>query len=88
MIAAGSAFECIDWHMLMFGTVCILHILQNGLLVLDSIGCLSLRIDIDCLVLLSKRSQLLETIEDMWRNEKHACPGSQYSIIIGQLLSS
>jgi hypothetical protein len=53
----------------MFGTVFILHILQKGLLVLESIGFLVLRIDIDSLVPLSTRLQLPERIEDMCRNE-------------------
>ena len=46
-------------------TVFILHLLQKDLLVLCSIGCLVLRIDIHSIVPLPKRSQLLERIEDI-----------------------
>jgi len=77
-----------DRHTSMFGSVLILNILQNGLLVLGSIGCLILRINIHSLFPLSKRSQLLKWIEDMCRNEKHACCWSHFSIVSGQLLSS
>ena len=87
-IAAQKAFVLLDWHMSMFGTVFILHLLQKGLLVLGSIGCLVLRIDIHSLVPLSKRSQLPKRIEDMCRNEKHASLWSYYSIVFGHPLSS
>jgi len=69
----------------MFGTVFILHILQKGLLVLCSIGCLVLRMCIHCFVLLSKQSQLPERMEDMCRNGKHARRWSHISVIFGHL---
>jgi len=78
----------IDWHTSMFGTVIILHILQNGFLILDSIGCLVLRIDIDSLVTLSKQLQLLKMMEDMCRNNKHARLSRHISVLFGMLLSS
>ena len=37
---------------------------------------------------LSKRSKLLERIDDVCRNEKHAGQWSRFSVIFGQLLSS
>jgi len=72
----------------MFGTVFILHILQKALLVLGSIECLILRIDIHSIVPLSKRSQHPERIEDICRNAKHARRRNHFKVIFGQLLSS
>ena len=72
----------------MLGTVFILNILQKGLLVLGSMECIVLRINIHSLVSHSKRSQLPKRIEDMCRNEKHAHRCSHFSMVIGQLLSS
>jgi len=85
-IVARDTFRCIHRHMSMFVTVFILHILQQGLLNLGSIGCLILRIDIQSLVPLATQSQLPETIEDMCRNEKHTRHWSQFTRIFGQLL--
>jgi len=72
----------------MFGTLFILHILQKSILVLGSIRCLILRIDIQSLGPLPTQSQLPERIEDLCRNEKHTCPWSHFSILFGQLQSS
>jgi len=82
-IAARYALEFIDGHISMCGAVFILHILQNGLLVLGNIGCLVLRIVIHSRVPLSKWSQLPERIEDMCRNEKHACPWRHFNRVFG-----
>jgi len=87
-MAAQYAVEFIDWHKSMFGTVFTLHILQRGLWVLGSIGCLVLRINIHSLVPLSKRLQLPEWIDDVCTNQKHTRFWSHCSIIFGQLLSS
>jgi len=65
-------FGIFDGHAPMFGAVFILHILQKGLLVLGSIRCLVLRINIHSLVPLSARSQHPVKIEDMCRNWKRA----------------
>jgi len=78
----------IDRYMSTVGTVFILQVLQKGLLVLGSSGCLILRIDIHSFVPLSKWSQLQEGIEDRCRNEEHAYRWSHFSAIIGQHLSS
>jgi hypothetical protein len=72
----------------MFGAVFILHILQKGLLVLCSVGCLVLRIDIHSLVPLSKQLKLSERIEDVHGNQKHARCWSHSTIVFGELLSS
>jgi len=87
-IAAQYAFRFIDRHMLMFGTIFILHILQKGLLVLGSIGCRVLRINIDSHVPLPQQSQLLQRIEYVGWNENHTCRWSHVSIIFGHRLSS
>ena len=80
------SFEFIDRHTSMFSTVFILHVIQIGLLVLGSIGCLVLRINIHSLVPVSKSSQLPERIENMCRNEKHALCWSHFGIVFSQLL--
>jgi len=72
----------------MFGTVFILHLLQEGLLVLGSKGCLVLRIDIQSLVPLPDWSQRPERIEDMCWHAKNTCWCSHFSIIFGQLMLS
>jgi len=72
----------------MFGTVFVLHILQKGLVVLGSIGCLVIRIDIRSLVMVRKGSQLPDRIENLFRIEKHSRHWSQLSIMFGKLLSS
>jgi len=46
------------------GAILNLHVLQKGLLVSGSIGCLVLRINSHSLVPLPKQSQLVERIED------------------------
>jgi hypothetical protein len=55
-IATPKAFMFNYRHPSMFGTVFILHILEKGLLELDSVGCLILRIHIHSLVLCPKCS--------------------------------
>jgi len=72
----------------MFGAVFILQILQKGLLVLGSIGCPVLRINIHSLVPLSERSPLPKRIKNICRNAKHSCCWSYFSVVLGQLLSS
>jgi hypothetical protein len=72
----------------MFRTVFILQVLQNGLLVLGSIECLVLRINIHSLVPLPKQLQCPETIDDMCRYEKHTRRPSHFSVIFGHLLLS
>jgi hypothetical protein len=57
-------------------------------LVLGSIGCLVLRINIHSLVPHSKRSKLPERTQDMSSNEKYAHCWSYFSVVFGQLLSS
>jgi hypothetical protein len=70
----------------MFCAVFILHILQNGLLVLEIIKSLIFRINIHSLVLFPKRSQLPEKIKDMYRNEMQTSCWSHFSVVFGQLL--
>jgi len=72
----------------MFGTVIIPHMLWKGLLVLLSIGCLILRIDINSLVPLFTRSQLPKRIEDNCRDEKHSHRWSYCRVVFVQILSS
>jgi hypothetical protein len=72
----------------MFSAAFILHILQKGLLVLCSVGCLVLRINIHSFVPLSKRSQLPERIKDVRGNQKHARRWSHFGVVFGELLSS
>jgi hypothetical protein len=70
----------------MFRTVFVLHILHKGLLVFGSIRSLVFRIIIHSLVLLPKRSQHPERINDMCRNEEHTSHQSHFCIIVGQFL--
>jgi len=72
----------------MFGTVFILHMFQNDLLVLGCIRCLVLRINIHSVVPPSKRSEPPQRIEHMCRSVQHACQRSHFSIIFTQHLSS
>jgi len=65
----------------MFGAVFILDIFQKPLLVLCSLGCLILRINIHSLVPLAKRSQLPERIEDVRGNQKHGSRCSHFGIV-------
>jgi len=71
----------------MFCTIFILHILQKGLLVLGSLGCLMPRMDICSLVPLPKQSQRPEMIEDVCGNEQSSRCWSQFGIIFGHHLS-
>ena len=87
-IAVQYDFKFIDRHTSMFGAVFILHILQEGLLVLCCVECLVLRINIHSPVPLSKRSQLAERIGDVRGNEKHAHHWSHFGVVFGQLLSN
>jgi len=72
----------------MFLAVFILHILEKGLLVLCSVGCLILRININSLVPLSKRSLLPERIKDVCGHQDHAHGRSHFGVVFGELLSS
>ena len=87
-IATGWAIEIIDWHILMFRTVFILHLPQNSRWGLGSIGWLVIMLNIHSLIPLSKRWQLLESSKNMCRKEKHTQRWSHFSIIFWQLLSS
>jgi len=87
-IAARYHFEFIDWHTSMFGTVLIFHVLQKGLSVMCSVGCLALRIDIHSLVPSPKRSQLPERMENVCGHQKHSRGWSHLSVVFGKLLSS
>jgi len=87
-IAPWYGFEFIDRHKLMLGLVFILQILQKGYFLLCSVGFFAFRINIQSFVPHSKRLQLPERIEDMCRNEKHACHWSHFCVVFGQLLSS
>jgi hypothetical protein len=87
-IAALYHFQFTDRHTLMFGTVLSLHILQKGLLLLCSVGCLILSIDIHSLVPVSTWSQLPERIQDVCGNQKHACRCSDFGVVFGKLLSN
>ena len=87
-VVGWYSFECIGSHTSMFGTVFILHILHKGILVMCSVGCLVLKIDIDSLVPLSTRSQLAERIEVLCRNTKHARRWGHFCIVCWKLLSS
>jgi hypothetical protein len=71
LIAARYCFEFIHRHTSTFGTVLIVHILQESVLALCSVGCLVRRINIHSLVPVSKRSQLAGRIEDVCGNEKN-----------------
>jgi len=71
----------------MLDTVVIMHILQKGFLVLSSIRCCVLRMNIHYHVQLPKWLQCPESIEDMLCNEKHTHRRSLISIIFRHLLT-
>jgi hypothetical protein len=73
--------------MALFGTEIILHLLWKGLLVLGSVECLVLRINIHSLVPLWVWSQLPKRIEEMCSNETHTRHRSPASIVFEQSLS-
>jgi hypothetical protein len=72
----------------MFGTVFILLILPNSIVVLGSIECLNITINIHSLVLLSNQSQLPESIKNMCCNELDTRQWRHFSILFQKLLLS
>jgi hypothetical protein len=72
----------------MFGTAFILHILQQGLLVLCSVGCLNLKMNIHSLLPLPIWLQHAESIENACGNEMFASCWRHFSVVFGKLQSS
>lgn len=76
-----------DWQTSMFGILFILHILQKHNQQWGRIRSLVFSIDIDCLVPLPKRLQLLQRMKEVCCYEKHTHRWSDFSTILGKLVS-
>jgi len=72
----------------MFGTIFILQLFQNGLLVLCSVGCPGLRINIHSLVPLATLSQLAERLENVYGNILNAPRWGDFRVVVGNRLLS
>jgi hypothetical protein len=85
-IAIKNTFRFNDGNSSIFGTVCILHILQYDLVVLDIVRSLILMSIIRCLVPLPEWSQLPEKLTDICRNLKQIGHWSYFCILFVPLL--
>jgi len=85
-VIAPWFFMISDRYSSEFGTVLVLHIHQICLLVLGSIRCLVLTIDMRSFVPFLRRLQLPKRIKDLCRYKLHTRRWSDFSIVFGQLL--
>jgi len=86
-IVARSSFRCNDQQLSMLGTVFVLHLLQQHLLILSTIGIFVFRMNIHLLVPSHKWLQVPESVNEICRNENHTGGWSNFIPVFGKLLS-